>query len=133
MNHLKNILVTALFFILIFPIVSSAETNLVINGLPTKKVMSDIEGTELVNLTEDESNSYRLLITKRGNKYVWTSREDRELIFSHSGEFYNFVEPNGAGYIRMAKAENKIFYVEHLTLGFKNITYWGIAKEFNVD
>ncbi len=127
-----NLLSLVLLIILLFPISSYAEFSFILDGLPVMKVMSDIGGTESANLTEDESYSYRLLLIKKGNKYVWKSREDKELIFSHSGVFYNFVEPNGAGYIRVTKEGDKFLYMEHLTLGFKNITYWGIAKEFNI-
>lgn len=112
--------------------VYSAST-LVINGLPINKVMSDIEGTELINLSKDEQYSYRLLITKNDGKFFWTSRENRELLFNQTGRFYNFIEPNGAGYIKVAKIKGKYLYMEHLTLGFKNITYWGVAEEFNTE
>jgi len=72
----------------VFFVLSASMSNvqpasiIVLNGLPMKKVMSDIEGTELVNLTGTDKFSYRLLITKEGKKYIWSSRENKELIFS---------------------------------------------------
>ena len=132
-NILYKYLLSTVLIVILFPIPANAESTIIINGLPMKKVMSDIGGTESVNLTKDEGFNYRLLITKKGDKYIWASREDKELIFSHKGEFYNFVEPNGTGYIRVAKTGDNILYEEHLTLGFKNITYWGMAQEFNVE
>ena len=101
----------------------------VVNGSPIKKVMSDIEGTESVTVSEKELPSYRLLITKKDKKYIWASRENKDLIFSKNGAFYDFVEPNGRGYIRVSITDGKCLYMEHLTLGFKNITYWGIGEE----
>jgi hypothetical protein len=111
----------------------STVSQVVFKGLPIKKDMSDIEGTEQVSLSEKERVEYRLVITKQGKKYFWESRENRELIISRSDDFYNFVEPNGAGYIRIAKVEGKFLYMEHLTTGFKNITYWGYALECTLD
>jgi hypothetical protein len=104
----------------------------IFSGLPIKKDMSDIEGTEQVHLSKSEQWNYRLEIIKRGIKYYWASRENRELLFSKSGEFYNFVEPNAAGYVRIAKTEKGVIYMEHLTIGMKNISYWGIATEHNL-
>ena len=111
----------------------STVSQVVFKGFPTKKDMSDIEGTEQVSLSEKEGVEYRLVITKQGKKYFWESRENRELLTSRSGEFYNFVEPNGAGYIRIAKVEGTFYYMENLSTGFKNITYWGYALECALD
>lgn len=111
---------------------NQSTSIIVINGLPVKKVMSDIEGTELVTLSENESLSYRLLITKKDKRFIWTSRGNKELLFNQTGNFYDFVEPNGLGYIRVSIIDGKCLYMEHLTLAFKNITYWGIAEECNI-
>ena len=83
-------------FILFVVVMSFNQSNgqsssTVVNGLPMKKVMSDIEGTESVTVSEKERLSYRLLITKKDKQYVWASRENRELIFSQNGAFYDFV------------------------------------------
>lgn len=111
---------------------AQSASTVVVNGSPMKKVMSDIEGTESVTISEKERPSLRLLITKKDKKYFWSSRENKELIFSQHDAFYDFVEPNGRGYIRVSIADGKCVYMEHLTLGFKNITYWGIGEECNL-
>ncbi len=67
---------------------------------------------------------------KRDGQYYWASRQDKSLLYSQSGEFHNFVEPGGNGYIRVLIAEGKTYYMEHLTLALKNITYWGSAENF---
>lgn len=104
----------------------------ILNGIPIKKVMSNIEGTELVTMKEEESKAYRVLITQENGKYFWASRNNLELNFSENGGFYDFVEVTGRGYIRIAVVEGRAIYMEHLTTGFKNITYWGIAERFNL-
>src|SRR3990172_11722945 len=139
MKQFRVIKVLLLGIIVLFVVVMSfnqsncqSSSTVVVNGLPMKKVMSDIEGTESVTVSEKERLSYRLLITKKGKKYIWTSRENKDLIFSKNGAFYDFVEPNGRGYIRVSIADGKCLYMEHLTLGFKNITYWGVGEECNL-
>lgn len=110
----------------------SNPSMVVVNGLPIKKLMGDIEGCELINLPEEERFTYRLLITKKGNKYYWSSRENKELILSKNSNIYDFVEPEGRGSIRVTITEGKCLYMEHLTIEFKHITYWGIAEECNL-
>ena len=110
----------------------NAVSTVIMSGLPIKKDMSDIEGTEQVELSKEEQWNYRCEIVKKGNKYYWASRENKELIFSRSGDYYNFVEPNAAGYIRVVETENGVLYMEHLTLGMKNITYWGVSIEHSL-
>ena len=132
-KHLSFFPLISIISIFIFSVsFSQNSATVVISGLPIKKDMSDIEGTEQVNLSKSEQWNYRLEIVKKGNKYYWASRENKELLFSRSNEFYNFVEPNAAGYIRIAKTESGVLYMEHLTLGMKNITYWGVAMEHSL-
>lgn len=138
MNWYKAVHVFLFLVIFLFVVMSFNHSNgqsastVIINGFPIKKVMSDIEGTESVTVPEKERLSYRLLIIKKDRKYVWASRENKNLIFSQNGAFYDFVEPNGRGYIRVSIADGKCLYMEHLTLEFKNITYWGIGEECNL-
>lgn len=108
----------------------SAETIAVLNGVPTVKDMSDARKTTEVQLTEAEQAKYPCTIVKRDGEYYWASRKDKRLLYSKSGEFHNFVDPEGAGYVRVLSAEGKIYYMEHLTAGLKNISYWGSAAEF---
>ena len=139
MKQFRVVQILLLGIITLFVVVMSfnhsdgqSASTVVVNGLPMKKVMSDIEGTEAVAMPEKERFSYKLLITKKDRKYVWASRENKDLIFSQNGAFYDFVEPNGRGYIRVSIADGKCLYMEHLTLGFKNITYWGVGEECNL-
>ena len=125
---IKLLIMISIYLLLIGS--SKAQTSLVIiSGLPIKKDMSDIEGTEQIELSKSEQWNYRLEIVRKGNKYYWASRENKELLFSKSGEIYNFVEPKAAGYIRIVKTQNGILYMEHLTNAMQNITYWGVAIE----
>ena len=139
MKQFRAVQIFLLGIIILFVVVMSSNNSdgqsastVVVNGLPMKKVMSDIEGTEAVAVPEKERFSYKLLITKKDKKYVWASRENKDLIFSQNGAFYDFVEPNGRGYIRVSITDGTCLYMEHLTFGFKNITYWGVGEECNL-
>ena len=117
---------------------SYSASVVVINGLPAVKVMSDIDGTEKVQLTADKALEYRLLITKKDEKYYWASRENVEMIkIEGTGAFITFLAVNGSGYARvikpelkeaaslLSKTEESFDYVEHLTIGLRSINYWG--------
>jgi hypothetical protein len=112
---------------------SYSASVVVINGLPAVKIMSDIDGTEKVQLTADKALEYRLLITKKDGKYYWVSRNNAELELVQSGAFYYLIARNGAGYVKVSFFEGKPYYMEHMSLVFQTITYWGVAEEFNID
>lgn len=92
--------------------------------------MCDISGCETAEMSPSEQANYKVLILKRGEKYVWASRDNKELAISQSGVFKNFIASDASGYIRISATDGQTLYVEHLILGFKNITYWGVAEDF---
>lgn len=126
MKHVLVLLVFALGMVSS----ASAEKMEVLNGLPQVKTMSDFNGTEQVKMSESDQPNYRCEIVKIDGDYYWASRKNLGLIHSESGTFHTFVEPGGSGYIRVVVAEGKTYYMEHLTMGLKNITYWGAAPGF---
>ena len=69
--RVANVFLFVVVSVLFFVVMSSRHSNghsvstVVVNGLPMKKAMSDIEGTESVTVSEKERLSYRLLITKK--------------------------------------------------------------------
>ena len=130
---MKKILLIACAIVLFVTQNAYSDSELVVNGLPMVKAMSDIEGIESENLSKDEQFKYKLLITKQGNKYIWASRDNRELLLRQNGVFYDFIEAGGAGYIRVSISERTVLYMEHLKLGFKTITYWGTSRDFNIE
>jgi len=96
-----------LLILIFLPSLSSAQSKIVVlNGIPLVQCKSSIEGSHNINLTGSEQNEYRVLIIKRGEKYFWSSRENRELIKLESGDITIFMEKGGAGYIGTEKRDS---------------------------
>lgn len=119
------------FLLMLFPaVVIAATESVVLIGVPITQSKGNIQSSENFKLTESQQNEYRLLITKAGEDYFWKTRENKQLIKGQSGEITIFIEPGGAGYVRISKVDGKVLYMEHMTHGFQTITYWGIAEDF---
>ena len=124
-------------------IASRAFAEPVFDATPTVKVESGEGGTSRLLLSEPDRTKYRVTITRRGSRYFWTSREDRELAHHVSGAFHYFIEPRGGGYIKdfdthmlpesMRDPGPRFRYMEHLTQWLGTITYWGASDEFRPD
>lgn len=125
-----KIIITVLTSLLFLTTPSVAEHTIVASGLPIKKSMCDISGCKEIPITLENQASFRLSIISVKDNYFWASRDKKPLIASSSDDFYNFVAPTGEGYIKISSEEGKTVYVEHMTLGFKNITYWGVIDLF---
>jgi hypothetical protein len=104
---------------------------IVINGLPMVQSIGTFVKSSNHQLSESKSNEYRLLIVKKGNNYYWTSRESKLLVLKTSGVFTYFIEPGGAGYIKITAAGNKFMYMEHMSSALQTWTYWGVSSSFN--
>ncbi len=77
-------------------VASPAFGQVVLDAKPTVKVESDEGGTSRFVLSEPDRTKYRITIIRRGGRYFWTSREDRELVHSASGAFPTSSSPVGA-------------------------------------
>lgn len=108
----------------------SQQEIVVLNGTPLNQCSSSIEGSQNIQLNEGQQAESRLLITKKGDKYFWSTRQNRELTKHQSGIYTIFLEKNGAGYIKVLKNEDKVLYMEHMGIGLQTITYWGAADSF---
>ena len=76
------------------------------------------------------------MVTKKGDDYIWETREKKPLVKTRSGVYTWFLSPTGTGYIKVASREapgiliEPLTYMEHLTIGFLTITYWGKLEDF---
>jgi hypothetical protein len=119
----------------------AAAQELVLHAQPTVKVESSETGTMRVSLTASEAQTAQILITKRQGRYFWASRDHRELFYHPSGIYHFFLDPIGAGYIKVEdqnllpeslRDPNPSFrYYEHLNQGLATITYWGSTDSFS--
>jgi hypothetical protein len=112
-----------------------AEDTVVFEGYPFSRVSSNEEMTEREELNEAQSKEYRVLIVKRGDKYFWASRENKELFYFTSGAIHWFIAPT-SGYIKIVDPkllnpdsdESVLLYVEHMGLVTNLISYWGAGE-----
>ena len=129
-----------LWWLLVFlPLATSAEI-VVLNGLPDSRVISNAYGTQREQLSEGKQHEFRILITKKDDRYYWATRENREVFYTTSGAIHIFIDPNGSGYIEVfdnnvlpesrQPGGKRYSYKEHLRLLLENYTYWGQADEF---
>lgn len=92
------------------------------------------------NITRDKAVNVKCIISKIGGAYYWASRENVKLLRIDSGAFFTFLAENGSGYIRlvnpdlkdaaslMSETEAKYDYIEHLLIGLRSVTYYGVHE-----
>lgn len=114
---------------------SAAREELVYTGTPVIQVYALPEATREIQVDSADARKARLRIVKRGDRYFWASREDRELTMTVAGVYIIF--SCSAGTIKLVnpafdsvRAPNrstteKYDYVEmmHTQLGI--VAYWG--------
>jgi|SRR5688500_634195 hypothetical protein len=96
-------------------------------GTPLVRVDADGNETKRTELSEAAGEKYACRIVRKGRKYVWANRGDRELTRTVSGDWTYYVSPEGSGYVKVltAVAGQPFDYLEHVTAEFRTVTYWG--------
>lgn len=125
-------------FIALIPIVAFAEPITIFEGQPTIKILNEGEGSRNVEkIAPSKAANFQCAISKIGDEYFWTSRDNTPLFLIDSGGFFTFVALTGSGYIRVIKSdfkqsasqisetEKEFDYAEHIVLGLRSITYYG--------
>jgi hypothetical protein len=122
----------------VWPAAATGET--VLDARPTVRVESSDGGTNGLLLTDAQQREWRVLITRRGDRYLWSSRENRELVHHVSGAFHHFIDPRGGGYVKvfdtsvlpesLRDSGPRFRYMEHLSIWLGTITYWGTSETF---
>jgi len=110
-----------------------------LEGIPSVRVDSAEGRTTRQVLSAAMAKRDRLLIKVVDGKFLWTSRDNRLLQWTPSGEFSYFTSAPGS-YIRLTRINDKISYVEHVDtalmsptlrpslLPFGTVTWWGELK-----
>ncbi len=124
-------------FVLSVPLIVMSDESVVLDGSPNVRIVSSSDSTTKSPISQGEKNKYSLKIIKRNGKYLWASRENKRLTYKFSGAYHYFIEPGGAGYVKvvdrrnlMDKTNPRYLYYEHMSLGLQTYTYWGTAEEF---
>jgi hypothetical protein len=124
-------------------LVAPALAQNVLDAEPTVRVDSNENAATRRVLPAVERAKNKVIIIKKGAHYLWASRGGRELVHQTSGAFDYFIEPGGAGYIKVfdthyASADPqtkgpRYQFMEHVTLMLNSITYWGTTNRFHVE
>lgn len=127
-------------FVLIIAATVNAQSTVAFKGLPLVKISEGGVSRVPENILRHNAVNFKCIISKISGSYYWASRENVSLIRIDSGAFCTFVAKNGSGYIRMvnpvlkdatslmSETEMKYDYVEHLLIGLRSITYYGIQE-----
>lgn len=121
-----------------------ADEIIIFSGIPQIKISEGGLGRVPEQLTSEKAIDARCTIARADNKFLWKSRQNVELIPIESGAFITYVATNASGYVRVIKPDMKsevtkfgialgepegtFDYVEHLLLGLKSVTYYGLSK-----
>lgn len=136
-----------LFVLVEFPIVElvdGPDERVVLRGQPSTVTSCSKSGCKHESLSEAEGREAQVLIVERDGKYIWASREGRELHHTVSGMFHLFIDLQGGGYVKVLDQRNtpkdaltrfqgaEVQYYEHLTITLSPMIYWGEAASFDV-
>jgi hypothetical protein len=99
-------------------------TSATLEGIPTVRVDSTEGETTRRVLNAAEAAKERLAVTVKDGTFYWTSRGNRPLRLSSSGEFTYLASEPGQ-YIRLTRLNDRIAYVEHVDADFGSVTWWG--------
>jgi hypothetical protein len=125
---------------------SFAESQTIFKGIPSQKISEGGNERFAESLPREKAVNLNCVISEIDGRFYWASRENVELATIRSGAYLTFQAINGSGYIRVLdlgmkeKAElaggpeGTFDYVEHLLIGMRSVTYYGIrayGKEWN--
>lgn len=137
---MKGLLTTLVLLLFIFIRVSFAQSETVFSGMPIIKISEGGVERFPEKLSREKAANLGCVISKIGGKYYWVTRENKEVLRKESGAFITFVAVDGSGYVRiispemkdaaslMAETELKFDYVEHLLIGLRSVTYYGVSQ-----
>jgi len=74
--------------------------TLVFKGTPVARASLTADQAERQELSSGQQHEFQLLITAKDGKYIWESRESKELIKVDSGTFTHFIAPT-TGWIKI--------------------------------
>lgn len=118
----------------------SAQSTTIFAGIPSLKVSEGGTERNPETLTRLQAANLHCVISKIGDEYYWASRENKPLVLIEGIAFDTFIAVDGSGYIRvtipkmkkstalMSATEAEFDYVEHLLIGLRSVTYYGVNR-----
>jgi hypothetical protein len=118
-----------------------SDSVVVMEGRPVSRVESTDEAARHSAVPPAERDTLKVVIVRKGNRYFWASRENRELERRVSGAFHYFIDRTEGGYIRVfdrstlpesMRPEGAQFeYTEHVPVWRSTMTYWGVTDKLD--
>jgi len=102
--------------------IPSGATSL--EGLPVVRVDSSEQSTTRRVLDADRAKTDRLTVRVVDGQFYWTTRGNRLLQVSSSGEF-TYLSSAPGQYIRLTRLNDRITYVEHIEQASGSTTWFG--------
>jgi hypothetical protein len=110
-------------------------------GIPAVRIIEGGVERNTEKLEETKSIEFACVVKEVDGKFIWTSRENKPLVkIDTGGAFLMFLAVDGSGYIRLIKpnfknaasvmssTEKSFDYIEHLLMGLRTVTYYGMAN-----
>lgn len=131
--------ITTVFLILFFlGATAFADQSVVFSGRPSVKISEGGTNRTPEQISKSVAHTLECVISQDGESYYWASRGDVPMVRVDAGAFTTFVAVNGSGYVRvvvpamkdaarlMSETEGRFDYVEHMNIGLRSITYYGV-------
>ena len=127
-SMINTTLVASAVFLLGLVGLRSAPENVFV-GIPTVRGVADGKEAKLIELTAKDKEEYVCRIVSDNGRFLWASRENKELTSLVSGAFTFYMAKDGSGMIKVVKdrglALSAFDYFEQLSMGLSTFTYWG--------
>jgi hypothetical protein len=116
-----------------------SQAEMIFEARPSIRVDASADTTTREKLSELAGEKNRITIVWQDGKYIWATRDARELVLRAGGATYMFLEPNGAGYVKILdthaipgsdkKSKPRYLFMEHVHILQSTISYWGSCDD----
>jgi len=125
---------------LALPAISCAQTRTAFTGIPSQKISEAGTERRAEEIQREQAVNLGCVISEISGKFYWASRANKEMVRLPGGAFITYVARDGSGYVRvtdpnakaaaalMSPTEAKFDYVEHILLGLRSVTYYGMSQ-----
>ena len=127
-------------FILIALTIAAQAQSITFAGSPSVKITEGGLERSAEKLDRAAASAVACVIKEKDGKFYWETRGNKPMLKIDSNAFIIYVAVDGSGYVRVLKPELKqaaatmsateknYDYVEHMLLGLRTVTYYGVAN-----
>ena len=118
-------------------------TCTVLDAAPSVRVYADSQAVSR-EVASPANDLGRTTIIKYDQRYLWASRDYRELVYGISGVYHTYIEPRSGAFVKVVDASLELLddspanvavqgfrFTETAALGLGSYTYWGSAATFD--